>query len=331
MRTYLSFFLFAAAMLSGCTGNKKTGLWQNDKIDPDTKSTIAALNKEVFKCMATNDYQHLVQLFSDSLKDAIKPDFDGEFMPRMEKLLAGRKYRRFDEFYIKNEYPFVPINLTAGSGDSSYFFEIKSLTKDTYISMLVSVDSFNEVMLTLVYGNFDGKWKIDILRGDNYSLFGKNAVAHYKYAEAMMNSGDLVDAVSTMALAERCVKPCGDYFTYKNAGEIKKFSDTLVKQAKEKFPFPYLVTLSKTKVLLFNMHYEFINGHMAPMLMYQTDVNVKDLAALKTENEDFQKNIGTIFPGVDKNNRNIIYRAFNVQPDGKNDPPYYGFVQEIGN
>ena len=83
-----------------------------------------------------------------------------------------------------------------------------------------------------------------------------------------------------------------------------------------------------SKPLIFNVHLEIYENKFIPMVMYISNINVADTVDLKIENQEMQQKIGIIFSGMAKNNPYLLYRAYNEQPDGRNNPRYYGYIQK---
>lgn len=327
MSKFLCFLVAVMFLTESCiNGKNNDGIWQNDHIDAGVRSTMAAMNKQVYDCIGNNDYPHLSQLFSDSLKTYINGDFEATFLPRMQKMLHGRPYRILGEFYIKTSKKDSVSSIVSGKGDDAFTFKILTPGRESYVSLLIAGDSANEVMLTLVYSNVKGAWKVSMIRGEDYSITQKNAIELYNKAIALRNSGDMIDAVNTMNVAIHCLRPAGIYLQYKLDAKMHSFNDSLITEVKAKYPLPYKMNAMQTGPQLFNIHYELFKGELTPMIMYQTSVSVRDSVALKIENDDLHKNIPVAFPGMNKNNKYIIYRAYNEIPEGKSDPRYYGFV-----
>ena len=301
---------------------------QNEKIDAKVKGEIAAINKLIYKAMCESDFKTLALYFSDSLKKQVGNDFETKFLPQMQTVIKGKPYKLFDEFFVKNTIPDSPVIVTAGSGDAKYTFTYASSANESYISMLVAGDSINEVMITLVYGKANGKWKINIVRGEDYSLTGKNAIDFFHIAHTYEKTGDFIDAINVMSVANHCSNPGGGYFKFDIADRMKDYTDTITFESMQKYPFPYTVDLMKTKPQVFNIHFELYKGDLIPMIVYQTTIYIKDTNALKVENDEMHDKIGTIFTGMDKHNKTIIYRTYNEKPNGQNSPAYYGFIKK---
>ena len=287
------------------------------------------MNKQVYGYLSNNTYGVLSQLFSDTLLSNVTPEFTTKFMPQIQKVIKGRAFRIYDQFYIKNAKKSDTTIIKSGKGAAAYTMDFIAPEKENYISMLIAGDTLNEVMLTLMYIKENGKWKLSSLVGEDYSLNSLDAIQQYNYARTLLEKGDLIDAVNVMALANHCLHTGGNIFSYENAAKIIRFGDSLTAVTKARYVFPYTVNELPGKPSVFNIHYEVMDHHFTPMIMYLTSINVSDTVALKAENQIFQKNIGTIFQGMDKNNRTLLYRAFNEHPDEKTSPKYFGYIQHL--
>lgn len=330
MKSYVPVLFLLLFTATGCDlGKKKPGTYHNQEIDSKLRAEISDMNKKVYTYMCNNDFEALSGMFTDTLMDAVKTDFSQKFIPQMSRVMKGKNYRVFDEFYTIRGKARDTLKLVSGKGDESYTMVVFGMTPETYTSLLVSGDSLNEVMLTVVYAKIKNKWSVNLIMGEDYSLNGKNAVGLYRYAIQLQKDGHLMDAVTTMGLTKNALTPGGKYFQYSIDSAIRVFADSINTQAVARYPIPYPMPYIPTKPIVFNVHYEVYNARLVPQVLYLSSINVQDTVALKQENDLIQEKIGTIFSGMDKNNNSILYRAYNVQPNGQNDPPYYGFAQKI--
>lgn len=330
MKKYAPFLLLLLLITFGCNiGKKGPGTYHNEQIDKKLRAEIGEMNKKVYTYMCSNDFDALSAMFSDTLMDAVNTGFTQKFIPQMARVMKGKNYRIFDEFYTVRAKARDTLNLISGKGDDAYNIVIFGMTPETYTSMLVSGDSLNEVMLTVIYAKIKNKWKVNLIMGEDYSLNGRNAPGLLHYARRLQKEGHIMDAVTVMGLTRNALTPGGKYFKYNIDSTIRSFTDSINAEATTKYPIPYPMPFIKTKPLVFNVHYEVYNSVLVPQIMYLSSVSVKDTVALKQENDLIQEKIGAIFPGLDINNRSILYRAYNNQPNGENDPPYYGFAQKV--
>ncbi len=293
------------------------------------KTALSELNKQVFNYISDNNYDALNKMFTDSLRDQMRPEFYQKFMPQIQHVIKGHEYKLSDEFYIRTAKHPDSADLAGGDGENAYTMKLKTVENETFISMLVAGDTVNEVMITIFYSKINGNWKVANIKGEDYSLCGKNAIELNNYAMQLEKKGDLIDAFNIVTLMGHCLRPGGSMFRYKMEDEIKIFTDSLIRKTNARFALPYEVKELASKPKVVNIHMEVMDRAFVPMIMYQSSIWVNDTVTLKKENDEMKQKIGSVFQGIDKNNKTILYRAYNELPDGKNSPPYYGFVQKI--
>ena len=330
MKKYVALVAVILFCCQSCINGKgKDNVQKNDHIDADLKKTLKAMNEMVYKNLSDNNYPALSTTFSDSLKNALSPEFEQRFMPQIQRILKGRTYKVLDEFYVQSDKINDTLRISSGTGNNAYTLTIPAPTKETLISLLLTDDTLNSAMITLVHCKFDGKWKLNVIRGDDYSLNRKNAGDLYEEAQQLYKQHYLLDAINVMSVAIHCSRPAGVYFKYTIEPKMTAFNDSLTKETKAIYPFPYLVNQMGSKPQIFNLHVEMYEGRLTPMIMYKTIIGMPDTVMLKKENDEMQQKIGSIFTGMDKVNKSILYRAYNELPDANNKPAYYGFVQHF--
>ncbi len=301
---------------------------KSQAIDPKLRSEVEKTVKAAYGAMQANDYAKLSALFSEKLKKSVSNDFADKFLPQIGSLIKDKPYRLFDEFFVSNPFKDSIVKVTSGKGNLEYTFDLHAEGHDAYATFLLSGDATDEVMICLLMGKYGTEWKLDLLRGEDFGLAGKNAQQLFDQAHSLRNDGDLIDAVNIMSAANHCANPGGPYFKYSNWEHFRDFTDTLDFESQRKFPFPYTADVVKTKPQVFNVHMELYEGKLAPMIVYQSSVYLKDTVALKVENDEFHSKLGTIFTGMDRNNKAVLYRAYNEKPNGQNSPRYYGFIKK---
>ncbi len=330
MKKGLPVLIIALILFQSClNGQIKNGIYKNDQIDSKIRSAINANNKMAFAAISEGKLDGLDGIIWDSLKMNLNDDFKNKFIPQMSRIMKGKTYRVFADIYIQTAKAQDSCKIEAGDGDNKWSMKISTRTKESYLSMLVTGDTLNEVMLTLVYEKIDGKWKLCNIMGEDYSLAGKNALDLYHHAQELEKKNYLIDAINFMSLSNHCLHPAGQYFLYAKQKEIKDYTDSLTNKTIAIFPFPYLMQQVKSMPTVVNLHYEVYEHQFVPFIAYQSHYFVKDTVALKGENDEIQSKIGTIFPGMDKIHPYILYRVYNDLPQGNSNPPYYGFIQKI--
>ena len=303
--------------------------YKNETIDPKIRSTINNLNEHALLYFQNNDYAGISAMFSDQLKAVQGDQIQKQFMPQIQTILKGKAFTVFDEFYVVSSGGKTSMTIPGGVGDDAYTFSIFSFTNNTYVSLLnIKYTDNLSGLLTIVYGKYGNKWKINVFQLSEYSIMGKMAPELYKDAVALMNKGDTLDAFNYISEAEVYSKPARTYFKFKNGNQIDALNAWLLQRMKIKYPLPFTIQDVNTKPQLFNICDQLTSEGLHPLVRYTTEIDLKDTIALKKENLDIQKHIGDLFNGIDKNNKYIIYGAYNYLPIQNSENRYYGFVQK---
>ena len=322
--------MVALILFQSClSGQIKNGIFLNDQIDEKLRSAINANDKQAYAAISDANLEGLNSFIWDSLKLNLNDDFRNKFIPQMARIMKGKTYKVFANVYIKNAKESDSCKIEGGASENKWSMKITTRTKETYLSMLITGDSLNEVMLTLVYEKIGGKWKLCNIMGEDYSLSGKNSIELLHYAQKLEKENYLIDAINYMSLSKHCLHPAGQYFLYAKQKELTDYIDSLNAKTIAKYPFPYLMEQVKSMPTVVNLHYEVYDHQFVPFIAYQSHYFVKDTVALKGENDEIQSKIGIIFPGMDKIHHHILYRVYNDLPQGTSNPPYFGFIQKI--
>ena len=174
------FFLIGLMLLIGCSVG--TTNW-NDHIDAESRAQIKSLNDKMIEAFHENNPQKLKEIFSDKLKEKTGADLDA-FVAKVHGSFESTNYSLLDEYKTNTTAVGSVGTVFKGiSGEYDYKVNFESLTKDTYISLVINDGIANKVLLTCIYGKYDDGWKMNVLKIGDYSYFGKNAVDFYKQAK----------------------------------------------------------------------------------------------------------------------------------------------------
>ena len=305
-----------------------SGTWKNDNIDKDKKEQIKVLNDKLFKAITTNDVAGVKVLMSDKLLEKGGSDLD-KLINQVSSSFKADNYRILDEYNVHNSTTGIGNTLPSGiSGDNDYVINYQALNKEMYVSLLLPTGLDNELLITVIYGNYDNQWKINILQFGQYSLFKKTAPDYYKLAKESYDKSYLIDAVNYVGLSKQCLRPANDFFQFQKEKDINEFYDKVMKEVNTKFTFPLTLDNIDTKPKVFRIFPEMINEGFFPMVYYLSDINIKDTTALKIENEKVKQEVERLFTGIDKDKKFVFYWAFNEIPDGKKLVEHYGFIDK---
>ena len=317
MKTILAISILVLAVGSGCGPIITTAGWKNQDINYAIRSDIKELNAKFIESINNNDLKSYNDLLSDSLKQLKNVDVEG-FFKKYRGEVKGKSVSIFKEYYWKISNPGLVLGVVDGENENAFKLNVVPMNKKTYMSLLLLSDSITADMLTLVYGNYGGKWKVNILQMNSYSFKNETAQDFYRHAQKLYREGDIVDAFLIMGLCNTCLNPCGPNLVYNNYSKISELQEKLKKQLFSAYAFPYTINNIKSKPRIFKIEYTRENNGFYLTILYQTSINLSDKDNLKKEYNEIHNAVLGMFSGVEKNNDLIIYRAYNQFPVNEN-------------
>lgn len=330
----LPLFAFLVFMLTvaSCTYfDPKTT--QNEAIDKDIRTRMAALNKKLFKSIMSKDIKSVKSLMSPALLDSVGKKVD-TVVNTMADAFHATDYRVLDEYYTTHSSLSSPTKLTSNKGDVNFYqLEYRALNPETYTVIMVSKNLPVNCCVMAIYGKYRDTWQLHILEIGEYDMFGKTAPEYYATATQKLRKADTIDAAMMMTVASELSRPAGEYLKYNNVDDMKTFYSSTIAEANATYHFPITVKQVKTQPKIFAISPQLLNDGkdkgIYPIIKYKTAINLKDTVALKAENLALQKVVGTLFKGITEDKKCIIYHAYNQVPDGKTLVNRYGFIQRL--
>ena len=312
--------------LQGCKlGTVK--MWKNDNIESKKKEQIRILNDKLFAAIISNDIAGIKALSSEKLLEKVGNDL-GELINQVSTSFHSESYRILDEYNVHNSKKNMNTTLPSGlSNDNDYVLKYQALNKETYVSLLLPTGLDNDLLIIVIYGNYNNQWKINHLQFGQYSLFGKTAPDYYKLAKENYEKLYLIDAVNYIGLSQQCLRPAAnELFKYRKEKDIIEFYEKVMKEINSKFTFPLTLDNIDSKPKIFRIYPEMIDEGFFPMVLYLSEINLKDTTLLRLENEKVKIEVSKLFTGIDKDKKFVFYRAFNEFPDGTKLVESYGFI-----
>ncbi len=323
MQTTNKLLLLGLTLLIGCSVG--SGNW-NDHINKTEREKIKVLNSKIIDAIAENNPAKLKEIFSDELEKKAGSEV-GKFIETVHEKFKPKDYSILDE-YLENSSAIgtTGVIMKSVSGENDYKISYPVLTKDTYISLLINKGSAKCELVTCIYGKYGSDWKLTVLKIGDYSFFGKTAIDFYRQAKANYEKGNLIDAADDILMIKQTATPADDMFHYQNADTMAAFANKVLAEVNAKFIFPMKVEQLKTTPQILNFSPTPMAEGIFPTVGYFSKINLNDTVALKKENNELKKVIGTIFPGIDKEKKYVFFKAYNEIPNGKTPVESYGFI-----
>lgn len=311
--------LLIPVILQSCSN--EIGAWKNEQIKQSNRDELHTLNAQVFKYLKANDTKSLGAYISKEL-------LDDNYTNRLAELAANKlkldSFVNFNEYYVVNKYTGADTINSPKQGVNSFRLVYPGMAEEMYIAMFLPKDSktLNQSMITAVYAHYSYGWKLGKLDIGTYTFNGKTAPELYEQAKQEYKSGYLFCAANTMTLATTCSRP-NDIWQYLAEDELYEFSKTVTNEANAKYHYPIMLDGVSTKPRIIRVYFTTNDEGSYPTIGYQTHINLKNIDAIKKENEEIRKNIGNIIPGIDKTNKVILYTAYNEMPVSTRVVPHY--------
>ncbi len=314
-------------LLQGCGFNGSYfGTWKNLNISQDKRAQIEILNRKLINSMKFNDVVAVKSIMSDTVKKIAGDKIDS-LISRVSPAFTSDQFTVLDEYDVHNLVSGIPVSLKANmKTDDDYTLAYNALNRETYASLLLVNDPTGEVLVTVVYGNYDGNWEINILQVGQYRFYYKNAMDYYRLAKLNYEKGYFIDAADNLLIANQCLKPANEIFKYKKEEEVKAYYDKVMKETLSRYNLPLTLENIPSKPKVFSIYPQMKEGRYYNTFRYLSSINMDDSIALEKENKKVRIEVKRIFTGVGIYKKITLYQAFNEMPVDNNPIKYYGFA-----
>ncbi len=316
-------------LLQSCGVGSMYGTWKNDRINPEKRAAIEILNNKLINSIKFNDTVAVRSMMSDTLLRATGNQVD-TLISNVSPAFESDQYTVLDEYNVHSLVSGVSTSIPAKKkNDNDYSLEYVSLTKEAYVSLLLVKDKTGDILVTVVYGNYDGKWEINILEFGQYRLYNKTAMDYYKNAKINYKRAYFIDAANDLFLAKECLTPANAIFHYNREKEVSAYYTKTINEINAKYPMPMTLNNIPGKPQLFSIYPALKEHGYFTTIRYLSSINISDSIALGKENDRVKAEVQRIFTGISMNKGVTLYQAFNEMPDGTHPIKYFGFVDTV--
>ena len=297
------------AVLQSCIN--KPGCWKNEQISASKRADFHSLNDQAFKYLKANDANQLSFLESSELG---QDRYNTRLINEISNNLNADNYTLFDEYYVINKYKAYDTIRSAAPGMNNYLLVYPGETHEMYIALFAPKTGVNKNMITLIYSKYNYGWKISSLDEGPYTFNGKTSPELFELGKTQYAEKHLVGAANTMDLANSCLHPAS-IWQYPNETDISSLYSRVTYEANKQYHFPFIIQQVATHPRIIRVFNQSTSGGYYPDIYYLSSIKLKDTAAIKKENERIQKVIGGLIPGIDKDNKHLVYTVFNEMPN----------------
>ncbi|NBW35659.1 MAG: hypothetical protein EBR30_11715 [Cytophagia bacterium] len=306
-----------------------TGSWKDESIEQKTKNEIETLDKKVFEAVTNKNSDLLKSIMSDKLLEKSGAEID-QLIEQASSVIITTEYKVLNQFQVKNSSTGIGNTILSGvSGLNDYIIHYEALNSEMFISLLISENGLDEVVVTNIYGKYPDGWKLNIIQFGQYKANGQTAPELYSKAKEEYENGYLIDAANNMFLSSMIANPANKFWQYQKEDEMKEFYEKAMTEIKSKYKFPMTFEKIDTKPQILTIYPKGTADGYFPMIEYLTNLDLEDTIKTKAEFEKVHLEIVKTFNGIEKGKKYILYKAYSEIPDGKTPVPTYGFVKEL--
>ena len=319
--------VFLAVLLAQACGLSTSQVKHGYEINALVKDEIDNLNIKLFDALKAGNFSRFRSLLGDSLAEKFRTKTARETWKLISSTAQGRSYDVLDEFYIRSLIPGSKVTLVSGDGLDEFTYTFRVPARESHVSFITLRDDVSQFLLTVIYGKFMGKWQVNGLYLDIYSVFGKTAPEYYEKADDLYLNKFRIDALIAIKTCNKCRHTSDTFFHYTHQYEIDTFSKMLTADVKRKYQLPYTLAKIKSQPRILDVAPIIFHKKIVPCVTYLTNTRLDDSMGLKEENKAVQRAVDDLFYGFKHNNPCIYYRAYNQMPEDKKETPGYDFVE----
>jgi hypothetical protein len=320
-------YLFVSVLAISLTACSFKESKKDEQIDPVIKSQIHILNNQIVDGIVKNKP---ADIFFVSGKRLLEKRHDIEKLLLIVKgHLKKQDFRILNEYYQKNMAKKHIAEVNSGEADAhEYSIRYESLNKEMYVVVGYFKDNPDQKCFTFFYGKQGNSWKLNYIEAGIYKKMNKDAVDWYQLAQSDYKKGYLIDAMCNMELSTQLLKPANHIWHYAKEKEIQDFERKVSFEVYSKHPFPLTIDYVKTKPRIFKVFPQAMVDGYFPLISYTTTIDLGNSHELAMECNEIDKNIESLFKGLNKNNKKVLYRPYKTIPTGVDNSQQPGFIKE---
>jgi hypothetical protein len=320
IKTALFFGLFF--VLQSCVVTP--GTWKNEQISSGKRENFHQLNVEALKYLKANDPKGLKALLS---KEMIGRNNERE-VERISNRLNDNEYNLLDEYYVVHKYKDTDTVRATNGNINRYNLLYPYAATEMYLAYFIPKKTNNKYMISLAYAKFNYGWKIIKLNIQLYTVNGKAAPELFALAKEQYGNKQLQAALNNVSLAMTCFEP-GAYWQYPDEVDARSFYTRVNAEVNIRYNYPFVLNQVATGPKLLRVYTKNMDDGTYPMVYYMTHFPLKDTTEIKKENLKIRKAVAKLIPGMEKNNKYILYSAFNKEPTGYEEVDHFDMTDKV--
>ncbi len=304
---------------------------RNQEISGEVNSTLDKLNKQVLTALEENNFQKFYQVCTENFADKLKNDLapEGDLFAKLQRAVKSSKFEEVDSYQISmyrlRDDKELNLEVDSSLDQKPVSLQLKSISSNIYVAFLKSNGGSIGHLLTLIYRQQEGNWKLDNLNCREYTYQGQTAVDYYKQAQQLADKGFIVGAYLYALTAEELSLP-SNFLRYSQDYKFTELKNELSRKIANELPYPIEVTSLPHRPIIFRVQVKNLKQGLAAVIKYKTSLNLQETEKLQAELDKLTPEVLDIFPGLADN---FKYLAYQIYSKTDSDGNYYGTVVDL--
>jgi hypothetical protein len=300
------------------------GTRKNEQISSGKRENFHQLNSEALKYLKANDPKGLKALLS---REMIEKNNE-KTVELISNRLNDNAYDLLDEYYVVHKYKDTDTVRATNGNINRYNLLYPYAATEMYLAYFIPKKTNNKYMISLAYAKFNYGWKIIKLNLEPYTINGKTAPELFALAKEQYGNKQLQAALNNVSLAVTCFEP-GAYWQYPDQVDASSFYTRLNQEVNIRYSYPLVLKQIATGPMILRVYNKNMDDGTYPMVYYMTHFPLKDTTEVKKENLQIRNVVAKLMPGLEKNNKYILYSAFNKQPTGYEEVDHFDMTDKV--
>ncbi len=300
------------------------GTWKNEQISSGKRDDFHQLNAEAFKYLKANDPKGLTLMLSRDMNG----HSNERLVERLSNYLSDNAYTLLDEYYVVHKYKDTDTVRIKNGNINRYSVLYPYDATEMYLAYFIPKKPNNKYMISLVYGKLTYGWKIVEMDLEPYTVNGKTAPELYALAKQQYDKKELQAALNNVSLAMTCFSP-GAYWQYPDKLDAGNFYIRVNSEVRGRYSYPLVLKQIATGPMILQVYNKNMDDGTYPMVYYMTHFDLKDTTAVKKENLQVRDAVKKLMPGLEQDNKYVLYSAFNKRPTGYETVDHFDMTDKV--
>lgn len=303
---------------------------KNENIAPELRDTIARLDEKLLQIIRSDDTAGLKEFYAAGLLEKTK-DSVAAFTNHLFNKIADDNHIPFNVYAITNfnESGIVSIPLQ-GEGVNRYTLTLSTHTATTCISQFfVNSKNRQEFLITVIYGKYEGQWKINSLLFRQYRIAKQTAPELYTRAKEFYSRNELLDAYNYVRMMQYIINPADKFWHYDNEKELVDFGKEVIAKSKQQFVFPDTIRAVDSLPVITRIDAITQHAEITSFVHYKTKTDIRFPTVLEEERQRIKAVLPEKYKGIFSNSKYIVFRAYNGLPAEFGQAYYYTFIDTL--